>query len=491
MMIGTLGAFLCLWVLPSFLVYFLLSKRFKGLSVEFEQVKSGISQDFEPGSIDVSKAAAVKPAPKLVKTVASKPVAYRSKPVVRSKTVASGFRKQVRSAVSKVKPVTLSRTAPVQPVEIPGFNQSSFFSTVVQFARKMIQVCSDSCPASVKSFFRYPLVSSVLLFTIAMFGFVFFAFQDVLMNPSLSIPLSALFGCVLFFSASILRFVGQDVFLRICQFLVSGSILVFYGICFAASQVYGLIPVWAGLMGMLMVTGISLISALRFGSSVAIFGLMGGFLMPVLLSISGGGVVSLFAYLFLLTAALLVLVRWEPCRDLSLAAVVAAFSWVVIWMFTRFVPSEAPVLGLFVVGVCSLVVSFQPFHQFFKSFKNVVKVEPFSPGLSFVALNTGLVLLAVLAFISDFAWSSWLAFGVLAVGSCAYSYFKGLRFEMIPWVTLSVTAVLLFGWLTVVFGGVEVFLPGLAFVIVSGLLFAFGFGFSRVFMKPEAEGANA
>ncbi|HZT86352.1 MAG TPA: DUF2339 domain-containing protein [Stellaceae bacterium] len=137
----------------------------------------------------------------------------------------------------------------------------------------------------------------------------------------------------------------------------AGAAIVFASIC-AAYQLYGLIPS-ALAFPLLAATAIATVAmSLRLGPFVAALGLLGAYIVPLLVNSEDPHALSLFGYLAVITAAALALLRhraWWWLAWLSLTAVVL---WVMLWLgFADHL--EAPVVAGFLLVQVGLFAAFR------------------------------------------------------------------------------------------------------------------------------------
>ncbi len=157
------------------------------------------------------------------------------------------------------------------------------------------------------------------------------AFENEWIGPPVRVLLGALGGGALLFVGDHLRRKG----LRQYAYILSGGgILILYLSIYAARAFYDLIgplPAFALMAG---VTTAAVLLAVRLDAlPVAVLGLVGGFLTPILLSTGRDNQVGLFSYIALLDAGVLAVAyfkRWRSLNYLSfLATVLMTFGWMV------------------------------------------------------------------------------------------------------------------------------------------------------------------
>ncbi len=134
--------------------------------------------------------------------------------------------------------------------------------------------------------------------------------------------------------------------------LQGAGLAILYLTVFAASRLYGLLPMSAA-FGMLvvLVTGASVLAVAQRSQALAIFSMSGGFLAPVLTSTGEGSHVALFSYYALLNAGILAMAWFRHWRWLNWTGFVFTFligaSWGVEYYQPEYYASTQPFLILF------------------------------------------------------------------------------------------------------------------------------------------------
>lgn len=151
--------------------------------------------------------------------------------------------------------------------------------------------------------------------------------------------------------------------------LQGGGIGLLYLTIFAALRLYNLLPPW---LALLLLVGMSLFSAtlavLQDARVLAVVGISGGFLAPVLASTGGGNHVMLFSYYTLLNASILYTAWYKSWRELNLVGFVFTFVIGTVWGGASYDPglfaTTEPFLILFFLFYVAIAVLFaknQPF----------------------------------------------------------------------------------------------------------------------------------
>lgn len=111
-----------------------------------------------------------------------------------------------------------------------------------------------------------------------------------------------------------------------------GGIGIFYITVYGAAKIYHLIPMGLAFGLMVAIVALSaLLALLQNSRSMAIFGISGGFLAPILTSSGGGSHVMLFSYYALLNAGILGIAWFKAWRELNLLGFIFTFVLGTLW----------------------------------------------------------------------------------------------------------------------------------------------------------------
>lgn len=136
--------------------------------------------------------------------------------------------------------------------------------------------------------------------------------------------------------------------------LQGGGVGILYLVVFAAAKLYGLLPAVLALSVMVGLVGLScLLAVLQNARSLAVSGVIGGFLAPVLMSTGGGSHVLLFSYYALLNAGIFGIAWAKAWRELNLIGFFFTFAIGTLWGSSGYRPEHfattEPFLLLFFV----------------------------------------------------------------------------------------------------------------------------------------------
>jgi uncharacterized membrane protein len=124
--------------------------------------------------------------------------------------------------------------------------------------------------------------------------------------------------------------------------LTGGGIAVLYAsIWFASSKRYGLISTTAAFAFMAVVTATASLLAARYSAlPIAVLGLIGGFLTPILLSTGVDNEAGLFGYIAVLDAGVLLLAYSKQWRSLNYLSFISTVLMFAAWMEEWYDPSK-------------------------------------------------------------------------------------------------------------------------------------------------------
>ena len=121
--------------------------------------------------------------------------------------------------------------------------------------------------------------------------------------------------------------------------LQGGGIGVLYAVIFAAFRLYNLIPAGPAFLLLVVLTALAgLIAVLQNAKALAIFGIVGGFLAPVLISTGSGNHVALFSYYLVLNIAILGIAQFRAWRELNLLGFIFTFVIGSAWGYRSYRP---------------------------------------------------------------------------------------------------------------------------------------------------------
>lgn len=132
--------------------------------------------------------------------------------------------------------------------------------------------------------------------------------------------------------------------------LAAGGTAILFGASYGAGPYYGLLPPLLAFAFMATASLIGLAASLRYGQLTAAIGIVGAFVTPALVATNDTSVPGLFAYLFVVSTAALLVVRHTAWTWLGWATTIAGAIWVCLaaignasdpWAAAAFVPAAA------------------------------------------------------------------------------------------------------------------------------------------------------
>jgi uncharacterized membrane protein len=155
----------------------------------------------------------------------------------------------------------------------------------------------------------------------------------------MGIAAAALTGMILIFSGWYLRKKRPGYFLT----LQGGGIGILYLSIFAAHKLSPYFPAPLSLVLMSLLIPPALVLALfQRSQPLAVFGFLGGFAAPILLSQGGGSHVFLFTYYLILNAGVFAIGFFQSWKALNLLSFVCTFGVSVYWVMNSYTPALLP-----------------------------------------------------------------------------------------------------------------------------------------------------
>jgi hypothetical protein len=170
--------------------------------------------------------------------------------------------------------------------------------------------------------------------------FVKYSFEHNLISPELRVAIGFVVGASLVIGGLLLKRKENAV---TAQTLCATGILVLYAVTFACRAYYhfaffGLIPTF---LLMTLITAVAFLLAVRLNAMVvAVLGIAGGFLTPVLLSTGEDYPLGLFVYIALLDVGLLAVAQRQRRNALPILGAVGTVLMQFAWITTFFVPEK-------------------------------------------------------------------------------------------------------------------------------------------------------
>jgi hypothetical protein len=188
--------------------------------------------------------------------------------------------------------------------------------------------------------------------------FVKYSFEHNLIPPELRVAIGFVVGVALLVGGVLLKRKENAV---TAQTLCATGVLVLYAVTFACRSYYhfpyfGLIPTF---LLMVLITAVAFLLAVRLNAIVvAVLGIAGGFLTPVLLSTGQDHPLGLFVYIALLDIGLLAVGQRQRWNVLPILGTAGTVLIQISWVLTFFIPGKY-FAGNKVLVVMAVFVGFQ------------------------------------------------------------------------------------------------------------------------------------
>lgn len=281
---------------------------------------------------------------------------------------------------------------------------------------------------------------------LAGFFLVKYSIEQGLLSPTVRVVLGGVFGLCLLYAADMVR--GKPNLadgVRISQALSGAGIAVLYVSLFAATTLYDLLPSYVGLVGMAAVTAGAVLLSLRFGLPIALLGLVGGFVTPLLIGSRHPQASVLFIYLFLVVLGMMAVVRRQRWWVLSIPTVIGALVWVLAWLVSEFTPSDSIWLGLFLIAVSATVV-ISSHRQYLEGDTDHPNWFRITSILNYLTMAGALGLMSLVADQADYGLMEWGLYGLIAIGGIVLAFLNQRLYGLVPWIAMAVNAAMLASW---------------------------------------------
>jgi uncharacterized membrane protein len=143
------------------------------------------------------------------------------------------------------------------------------------------------------------------------------------------------------------------------QALAAGGAATVFAAIYAAYQLYGLIPGPAAFVLLAVTAGATVALSLRQGVLVAALGLVGAYVVPLLVASDAPSAPPLFLYLAFVTAGMLAVLRHRAWWWLAWLSLAGAFLWAMLWLGTQPDKPESAVVGGYVLVQLALFAAFR------------------------------------------------------------------------------------------------------------------------------------
>ena len=275
------------------------------------------------------------------------------------------------------------------------------------------------------------------------FYLIKYSIETGLLTPAVRITAASVFGALLCGAGVRISRVSK-LDHRIGQSLTGAGIAVLYFSVYAAHHFYHFFGQGLGFSLMIVVTVLAVSFSMLHGMPIAILGLAGGYLTPLLIGGESADTVSLFSYLFILFTGCQLIFAFRRWWLLNFLALLAAYLWVVFWL-VRGVPDDAFfALNLFILSVTVVMIAVVD-----TVLRQMTEDESLPEGANYLglaALSMGMVLSWVTVWNSGFEVVDWSLYGILAVAAIVLGWLREEEFRWAPVLAWLVTFGVLVSW---------------------------------------------
>jgi uncharacterized membrane protein len=177
-----------------------------------------------------------------------------------------------------------------------------------------------------------------------------------LLTPVVRVALGVLLGLTLWAGAEWIAW-GEPAEARasnVSQALAAAGAATVFASLYAAYQLYGLLPPALAFPLLALTAAVTVLMSLQHGPFVAVLGLAGAFAVPAMVSTEQPSALALFAYLILVAAGSLALLRHRAWWWLAWIALAGSIGWALLWLAMLYNPADVWVVGGYMLAQIGL-----------------------------------------------------------------------------------------------------------------------------------------
>lgn len=230
---------------------------------------------------------------------------------------------------------------------------------------------------------------------------------------------------------------------QIAHGVTAAGVSLLYAALLGATTLHHLIPDSLGMVCMVGITSLAVALSLRHGPFVALLGLLGGFIMPKLLSTEPSSALQLFSYLILLQIGLIAVTRYRRWYWLMFCTFLGGVVWSLLWILFAYHPADVHSVALFLLA-STLVFLFGVPNALANLTEDWTK-KPLQISLPWITVLTAMGLFVVLIGKTNFPTTEWCYFGLLGAGCIVLARIQP-RYLPAPVISALLSAILLGVW---------------------------------------------
>ena len=205
---------------------------------------------------------------------------------------------------------------------------------------------------------KWLLIAGVIATVLGVGWFLKYSFEQNWVGPAGRVMLAYLGGMIFLGVGEVFRRKDFQIF---GLYLIGGGIAILYFATFAAFQIYHLMPQFFAFVVMIIITTLAGMLSLVYDTKwLAVLGLIGGFLTPVILSTGQDNQLVLMTYMTILNVGILSIAFFRQWRLLNYLGFF--FTWLLFtgWVFQHYVEEKFWTTILF-LNLFFLIYAFVPF----------------------------------------------------------------------------------------------------------------------------------
>lgn len=276
---------------------------------------------------------------------------------------------------------------------------------------------------------KLPVWLGAISLVCAVFFLVKYSIEAGWLGPVARLGIGMAFGLGLIAAAErVARTMDTDRYGRIAQGLAGAGVVALYVCLSAGVHLYHVLPPVIGFAGMAAVTAAAVVLSYRHGQPIAIFGILGGFLTPVLVGSNEPNTLMLFAYLFVLSASMTsVMVRrgWWKLAAVSLGGV---YVWAGLWQAHMFVAQDAYAVVLFAVAISVATLATTARHLGDNGTTQVA-----ANTLNIIGIAGSALTIMTLGSRMQLGLFDWAMLELLSVAALVLAYLKPVQYRTLAW----------------------------------------------------------
>lgn len=284
---------------------------------------------------------------------------------------------------------------------------------------------------------RLPIWIGGVALALAGVFLVQYSIQEGWISPLVRTIMAGMFGCGLIAAGRHLEDKRDTD--RVVQALWGAGITVLYATIFAASGLYELIPNWLGFIALGGITVLAVSQAVRLGPPIALLGLLGGMLSPMLVGATHLPPMLLYTYLFALVAG----VEWMSRRMgwwwLELTATIFGFLWVLSVFSMPSAGLDGFWASLFLLGIFAMLLA--PRAQ--PAGGDAARNGELWYWVKIVKILGSLSLLMAITLQSQLSMAQWGVMIIASAGGLALAWRQPETYRHIPWLLAGMMITLL------------------------------------------------